>query len=149
MRTKSTEEEASIRSVIRACFFALDSRDRHYFSAQFTPDATARYHAGSGNEADLSGADQITEYNIGRMESYDYTAHQACNSRISIEGRKATCETHAIAHVVIGERVLVRGLKYVDTLTHSDGRWRIAHRRHQARWQYYAESVQPTVTHPR
>ena len=145
----SETDRRAMREVVERAFFALDARDRPLFASCFLDNATARYHRGTGQEKNLSGVGEIAEYNISRMQSYTATTHLPANCLVEASPEGPTLTTHAIANVVVGGRVLVRGLTYVDTFARAEGGWRIAHRDHGPSWQYDATSTSPTVTHPR
>ncbi len=67
-----------------------------------------------------------------RRGQYDATTHFNGQSTITLDGDRATGESHTIAHHLFstdGERkIMVAALRYLDTFTKVDGTWLFAER---------------------
>lgn len=149
-QTDAIAAKAALRDLIERYFFALDMRDWQAFRSCFADAAAVTFHAGSTGAVELSSAADVTTYIAARIESYTRTIHAVANSQVELTGgAAATGVTHAIAYVVIGERVLVRGIRYTDTFVHDDSGWRIAQRAHAPMWQFEAAAAVPSINHHR
>ncbi|MCC6533375.1 MAG: nuclear transport factor 2 family protein [Burkholderiales bacterium] len=135
--------KAQVREVLESYFHALDAREEERLAACFTPDAVATHHSGSDSEFTLTGNAEIARYFVALMGTFDASNHNASNAVIRASGDSASADTFAIATVVAADRIRVRGLRYLDELVRSAGRWRIARRTHIPLWQYETAPVKP------
>jgi hypothetical protein len=137
-------DKSKVREVLDNYFHGLDAREEGRLAACFTEDAVATHHSGSDTEFTLTGGAAIAQYFCTLMRKFTASNHTACNSVIELAHKTAAVNTFAIAHVVEGNRVRIRGLKYVDELVQTDaGQWRIRKRTHIQLWQYEADAVKP------
>ena len=136
-------EKAAVREALENYFHGLDAREENDLAACFTADAVATHHSGSDSEFTLTGGAAIARYFCGLLSTFTATNHALSNSVIRVTGDTASADTYAIATVVIKQRVLVRGLRYLDELILVSGQWRIRKRTHIQLWQYEAEAVKP------
>jgi hypothetical protein len=136
-------EKAQVREVLENYFQGLDTRDETRLAACFTEDALAIHHSGSDTEFSLSGGAHIAHYFSTLMPKFLATTHACCNLVVQLNGDMASASTFAIAHVVDGPRVRIRGLRYIDQLVRGSHAWRIQRRTHIQLWQCEADSVTP------
>lgn len=136
-------DKARVREVLENYFHGLDARDEDRLAACFTDDAIATHHYGSETEFTLNGSAAIARYFYELMSKFTASSHSATSSVITVSGDTATADTFATVHVVSGDRVRIRGIKYVDALTRVRGHWRISKRTHTQLWQYEAAAVKP------
>ena len=140
---KACVAKAAVREVLEDYFHGLDAREEARLAACFTEDAVATHHSGSDTELTLLGGKAIAGYFCGLLSTFTATNHTLSNSVIRVTGDTATADTFAIAHVVIDDRVRVRGIKYIDELVRVSQQWRICKRTHIQLWQYEAAAVKP------
>ena len=140
---RETVEKTRVREMLENYFQGLDAREEDRLAACFTEDAVATHHSGSDTEFTVSGGATIARYFSSLMPTFTATTHAACNSVVQLTGDTATASTFAIAHVVDGGRVRVRGLRYIDELVQISRQWRIRKRMHIQLWQYEADAVKP------
>jgi len=137
-------QRLAVRATIEAYFSCLDRRDWPGLGECFASDAVATYNSGAA--ATRSGRSMIVE-RLHSVERFACTHHAIGNMHIELDGAQARVITQAIAHVVsdtdTGQNILVRGLRYDDTLIIEDGRWRIRRRTHLPLWQYNVPGVPP------
>ncbi len=137
-------DKSKVREVLDNYCHGLDGREEGRLAACFTEDAVATHHSGSDTEFTLTGGAAIAHYFCTLMRKFTASNHTACNSVIELTGKTATVNTFAIAHVVEGNRVRIRGLKYIDEFVRTDSeQWRIQKRTHIQLWQYEADAVKP------
>ncbi len=139
-------EELRIQRKLRTYFYALDARDRTALETVFADDVTVQYHTGTEGQFTQEGAKTIVDYLINNMGNYHSRTHIGANSHVAIEGDRAT--THAVATLWKGERLVVRGLRYIDEFMRIDGDWRIKTRKHAPLWQFDTQPSQPDVPAP-
>ena len=137
------DDKAYVRDVLENYFHALDTRDEDRLRACFTDDAVVTHHHGSESEFTLSGSAEIARYFCNLMRKFTATSHARSNSVVDVAGDTATAATLATVHVVSGDLVRVRGIKYVDELLRVDGGWRVNKRTHAQLWQYETAAVKP------
>ncbi|MBV9661854.1 MAG: nuclear transport factor 2 family protein [Acidimicrobiales bacterium] len=144
------KDKAEIRATLDRYWFGEDRCDPGIVASAFTEDA----HYGT-----MHGHDDIRKVMKG-LEAYDSMQHCFASSNIDIDGDNATADTMAVGFNVgpndNGEqRVLVRGLRYIDELVRTDDGWVIKRRRghdepehgHDTFWQF--EGVTTEVWHPK
>jgi hypothetical protein len=141
-------EELRIQRKLRTYFYALDARDREALETVFADDVTVQYHTGTEGQFTQEGAKNIVDYLIGNMGNYRTRTHIGANHHIAIVGDKATTTTHAVATLWKGDRLVVRGLRYVDEFVRMDGDWRIKTRKHAPMWQFNTQPSEPDIPAP-
>lgn len=142
---RDAADRTAIRAVIDLYFYGLDARDQAALTACFTPDARVRYQIGTALEFTREGNEVIGKHFYTSSMTRDVTTHMGASVVIAIDGDRARAVTNAMANVVQGDAILVRGLRYEDDLVRHGGSWRIAERRHYPLWQHDAVSKQPDM----
>jgi ketosteroid isomerase-like protein len=134
---REPEQQFRIRSVIERYFNAVDRRDWELLAACFTEDVVFEFNLDTAIE--VRGRKALIE-RMAAMPKPAASNHALSSTSILVDGDSATAVTFATASVVLdridGGQVLVRGLRYDDTLVRMEGVWRIAQRRHLPVWQY-------------
>ena len=137
--------DLAVRCVLERYFSCIDRRDWTGLGECFAEDAQALYNTG-GTATTLVGRAAIVE-RLRLVTRFAATNHLLSNAHVVVTGSDAKADTNAIAHLLMsgagGQRVLVRGLRYVDALLQVDGCWRIHRRTHMQLWQYEADAVPP------
>jgi uncharacterized protein (TIGR02246 family) len=144
------KDKAEIREVIDRYWFGEDRFDPEIVASAFTPDA----HYGK-----LQGRDAIRKV-MESLSLYESMQHSFASSNIRVDGDAAEADTMAIGFNVGpdadgDQRVLVRGLRYLDQLVRTEDGWQIAQRTgadapdhgHDTYWQF--EGVVTPVWHPK
>ncbi len=139
-------DQAAIQEVIGRYFYSLDRREFSTLETCFTSDAQGEYF---GGETIFAGREAIIEA-LRSISRYKFTNHLISNMMIKVDGDRAKADTYAVAFLVVDDggtkgRILVRGLQYVDDLSHGPEGWCISHRLHIPTWQYEAASVSPIL----
>jgi hypothetical protein len=133
------------RGVLERYFSCIDRRDWTGLAECFAEDARAAYNPG-GVATILEGRAAIVE-RLRLVTRFAATNHLLSNAHVVVTGDHASADTNAIAHLVMGDtgrqRVLVRGLRYLDQLRQVDGLWQIHQRTHEQLWQFEADAVPP------
>jgi SnoaL-like domain len=135
MSADRLDDRAAILDVLVRYAYGLDRRDFDMVLDCFDKDASAEY----AGEVLAPGADAIIRYARERLPAFRSTMHVITNVTVDFGGHDlATTECYCTAYLVqaadSGERVLIRGLRYVDQFVRRDGRWRITDRRHLPQW---------------
>ena len=133
-----------IRAILERYFHALDARDAEGLASCFSEVAEVAYR-GSGAEFTMRGSDAIAHQLIRTITRFTATIHALSNTVIAVNGKAATADSFAVAHVIANGQALVRGLRYRDTLTKTATGWRIETRSHEPLWQYDVPTVPPHV----
>lgn len=142
--------EHAISALIGQYFYGIDSGDRTLVFACFSEDARYEFVL---EQVVLEGHADFVRIFGG--ETKQVSTHVVANQSITVRGREADADTFAVAYLVNGiagqDRMLVRGLRYVDALRLSEEGWRITSRRHHSLWQFEADGVSPDMRarHPR
>ncbi len=134
MQRQDWQDRAAILATIECYFAAIDCADKALLARCFTIDA--RYES-AGGTLDLTGRDLIA----ARLASgrFPATTHVRGNSVVTVTAASAEADTRAVA--ILAEqpdgsgRIMLRGLRYIDRLTETDGTWLISHRQHLTLWQ--------------
>jgi ketosteroid isomerase-like protein len=131
-------DEQQIRALTERYFYALDTRQLDHLTECFTPDASISIQ---GAERRLAGYDDLVGAFSGVM-SFAHTRHLVTSEHVEVAGSGASAHTLAVAIVLDGNgAVHVRGVDYRDELVRTAAGWRIVHRRHNAYWQFDADST--------
>jgi hypothetical protein len=134
-----TLTEAADRLALRELFDAYahcaDRRDAEGQKALFTNDTIfSVYMEGEGSEPTyvLNGREALTPV-FADLNRYEVTTHFNGQSTVTIEGNKATGESHTVAHHLYtedGERkIMIASLRYLDAFAKADGQWLFAERK--------------------
>jgi hypothetical protein len=135
MSPEAADREAITEVLIRYAH-GLDQRDWTLVESCFTVDAQAEY---SGTVLQ-PGVQAIVDY-VSGVARLDATMHFIGNVLIDLSGDTAHSECYAIANLVDGGNVKVRGLRYSDDLVRWADSWKIRKRVHRAIWMYEAASL--------
>lgn len=138
----SDADHIAIRRVIDRYFAAIDRANKTLLAQCFTADALYR---SSGGTLDRAGRDAICEkLASGR---FAWTSHVTSSMTVAVDGDEATADTYAVAYLndrsADPERMVVRGVQYLDTLRRTSEGWLIAQRHHLTQWQFETPAVQP------
>src|SRR6266850_493741 len=155
MRTEITPTEAADRLALRDLFDAYahcaDRRDAEGQKALFTDDIVfAVYMDGGGSEPNyvLHGREALTPV-FDDLNRYEATTHFNGQSTVALAGDRATGESYTIAHHVFTEdgarKIMIASLRYLDTFTKLDGRWRFAERKLILDWSETRSMTAPTA----
>lgn len=128
-------DETDIRRTIETYMFGVDAKDRDALLSCFSPRAEAHYHKGTTDEYAVVGGEAIAMGVFESCSRFSASNHSISNFVTDVQGTIATSNTFAVAHVIIGEKGLIRGLRYEDTLHRSESGWVIARRVHTPLWQ--------------
>ena len=126
-------DRTAIRDVLLRYARGVDRRDVELVASCFLPGA--RYEGALGQGTIEGALDALRE----RLARYEGTMHFIGNQLIEVHGDTARSETYAVAYHRRCERgapqLLSVGLRYVDDLVRSDGKWRIQCRVVFREWQ--------------
>ena len=136
---RSLADRLAIRETIERYFAGLDRRDGEWIAGAFTQDAEGEINA-FGRKNVFRGRAAFGNFAKG-MAQYASSNHALSNVRIVVDGDRATSDTYAIAHLLDKDKIMVRGLQYVDELVRESDGWRIARRTHNTLWQYDVPST--------
>lgn len=138
--------QVEIREVLEQCFSSIDRRDFEMLRMCFTDEATVELLDG---ELTFNHIDDFIDHSR-IMQRTNHSNHSLSNASITVSGDAATADSTAMAILALAdtalhERILVRGLRYLDRLECSDAGWRIVYRRHIPLWQFAADSEVPDI----
>src|ERR1700759_2957335 len=144
MPTEITPTELADRLVIRelvdAYAHCADRRDANGQKLLFTEDAHfVVYLDGQGSDPTqvLDGRAALTPV-FDDLNRYHATMHFNGQSKVALDGERATGETYCIAHHLFtddGERkLMIAWLRYGDTFVKVDGAWLLAERNLYVHW---------------
>ncbi|HVX19092.1 MAG TPA: nuclear transport factor 2 family protein [Acidimicrobiales bacterium] len=139
MASPPTSDRDQILEIIGRYAHAVDARDVTAVAACFTPDGAIEF----GDAAPVRGADAIRAFfrdalQAPRMGAQGASTHLMANTVVTFDGdASASATTSAVSfHTAVGRATMVlRGLRYDDTLAQTDGTWLLAHRRHTCTWE--------------
>lgn len=133
-------DRAAIHDLHVRYFQGIDRGDLDQVRACFTEDVEAVYGGGST----LRGRDALIEALLPSLrsragEQVKVSMHFMGNLAIEMLGsNEAETETYAIAFIVTAsapaDRLLMRGLRYLDRLRREGDIWRISQRQHTLDW---------------
>ena len=134
---------AHIRQTIETYMFGVDAKNLDALASCFTAGAEALYHHGTVDEKSVLGGEAIARGVFESCSRFSASNHSISNFVATIHDDTATANTFAIAHVIIGPKGLVRGLRYEDHLVRRGANWVIDRRVHTPLWQSEIEVVTP------
>jgi SnoaL-like domain len=138
-------DSLSIRATIERYFFAVDSKNLEALLHCFTSDAQAEYHCGTAEHRVIIGGEEICADVYAGCGRFASSSHCVANSSVEILDDFADTDTFAVAHVLMGGNMLVRGLRYQDRLRRTPNGWRIHLRKHAPQWQYEIAAQPPKL----
>lgn len=149
-RLSQFSDQVEIRSVVERYFYGLDARDADILASCFAVDASVEINTGGGRRLTLNGGEEIANTLVRLIGRFEASIHLGNGPLIRIDHDQATADTFAVARMAHGKpteagTILVRGLRYRDSLVKEGGAWRIRQRHHQTLWQYNAQSIEPFV----
>lgn len=134
-------DRLAVRETIEGYLYCLDRKDWGGIAASFSDNARARYNL---DPKIMVGGKAIADF-LHLVETYASTNHALSNLHIVVEGDHATSDSHVIATLHLGDhltgRVLVRSIRYQDTLQRDGDRWVISERFHEPQWQFDVTSL--------
>ncbi len=123
-------------------YFAIDAKDEAIMCSCFAKDALIVYHTGEKHEVRLNGHAELMKYLHSGIAWNGPSIHALSNSVVKVTGANtAKASAYAIAHLVVEGKVLVRGLRYDDSIVRQGESWVIKHRDHRSVWQYEAQNL--------
>jgi 3-phenylpropionate/cinnamic acid dioxygenase small subunit len=129
------DDDNAIRNLIYRYARGVDDRDMDGVLACFTDDADVALEGAPEGIVDLrsfyAGLFQEGPGGIGEAST-----HLMANVLVEVDGDSAHAETQAVAYLLRGDTVMVRGIRYDDACARTPAGWRIERRRHRAEWQY-------------
>ena len=135
----------SVRTVIETYMQSVDRKDGPTMLSTFADDAQAVYHSGTPEERTTRGGARIVDEILENIRTFTSSNHGISNFTMRIDGDTAQVDTFAIANVVIGNRMLVRGLRYQDIVGPSPKGLVIHRRVHTPLWQAETPTVPPRI----
>lgn len=128
-------DKADVRDLIETYMFGVDAKDLEALLSCFAPEAEALYHKGTVDEKAVIGGAAIAHGVFESCSRFSASNHSISNVVVQVEGDRARANTFAVAHVIVAEKGLVRGLRYEDVLMRGDSGWTIHSRVHTPLWQ--------------
>src|ERR1700736_4118296 len=98
-----------IREMLEQYFHGVDSKSRQEVLSCFMENAEAEYHCDTPERKAVYGAASICEDIFASCSRFTSSTHCIANSSIEVVDNLAHTDTFAIAHVLIGDNMLVRG----------------------------------------
>ncbi|MET0370513.1 MAG: nuclear transport factor 2 family protein [Sphingobium sp.] len=135
-------DRAEIEALIKLYFTAVDRKRIDRWDEVFAPDGRlwmggqlVRGEGISGMALPLD-AIQVPGTPVG-------ATHALHQSAIDLEGDTAKGETYAVSYLVLADpqRVLVRGLRYLDRFVRLPIGWRLQERWHNLDWMYECPAI--------
>jgi hypothetical protein len=134
-----------VRETIERYFFGVDAQDRKSLIGCFSANAEASYHWATPEERTIVGGVAICDDVFSACRTFTSSTHCIANLVIDVAGEIAEANTFAIAHVVRGNNLVVRGLRYQDRLLRTQEGWHISRRKHTPMWQTEAVVQAPKL----
>jgi len=124
-----------VRDVLENYFNALDAKDFPRLMSCFADDGSSVDHAGTQFEQSTQSAPAIVRELQDRVAKFKFSNHTTSNIAVSKVSGGAESITFAVAHLHVGEEIIVRGIRYNDYLEKRNAGWVIVRRRHIPLWQ--------------
>ncbi len=140
-----TLDWTTARAVIETYLHGVDAKDEAELLGVFAEDAEALYHRGSADERRTLGRDGIVGEIVRSIARFTASNHSISNFTVKLNGDAARTDTFAIANVVFGTRMLVRGLRYQDLIVRTPAGPVIRERVHTPLWQTELATVPPKM----
>ena len=125
-------DEAALRRTAELYARGADRRDKALWRAVLSPDCVIEGPGfkAEGLEANLGSIDALEEM-------FQATLHRIHQQVVTIDGDRATGETHCTADHLLagGNAILVWAIRYQDDWQRQGGEWRFVHRRLIVDWQ--------------
>lgn len=145
MSALDTVTSAALRRVLDTYYNAADAKDFALIATVFANDAVVTYHVGTPQELRIDGKAAVVAQLDEVVSKLTASTHVLSNFHAEMTEKGPRSVTHAIATVVLGERILARGLRYIDEFVEEDGEWRISVRQHVPMWQYEVAGTSPVL----
>ena len=123
------DDREEIRDLLVRYARCLDLHDFAGAGECFTEDAVAEF---SGVVLE-PGASAIARHLEG-LRRFRASTHLISNVLIELHGAEAEVSSQAVVHLLLRDRIRVRGLFYEDRVIRGLSGWRIAERHHRADW---------------
>lgn len=147
--TRASQDRAEIYLTLQRYFNGVDADDAERVASCFTPDAHMSYSLDLEGKSRIEGTYADWEARRRGGTRFAATNHAMTSCHVDVEGDEARSDTFALIHLVSAPvtdgKVVIRGLRYRDTLRRTEAGWRIVDRVHQAMFQYEAHTVAPAV----
>jgi ketosteroid isomerase-like protein len=148
MTSAEAADRLAIHELVDAYEHCADRRDARGQMGLFTEDTHFVVHMDSRNPEptqELSGRQALAPV-FDALNAYVVTMHFNGQSRVELDGDRATGESYCLAHHVTeaedGSRTLmVASIRYLDVFVKQDGEWLFAERRLMVNW----TDTRPTV----
>jgi hypothetical protein len=141
-------DRLAIRELVDAYATCADRRDAERQKSLFTADThIVVYMDGQGSEPTqvIDGQEGLTPV-FEDLNRYQATQHFHGQSRIELDGDRATGESYCIAHHLFTEdrerKLMLAHLRYGDTFVKRDGAWLFAERK------LYVDWIETKPSHP-
>ncbi len=136
----------SVRTLIETYMQSVDLKDRAMMAGTFAADAEAVYHAGTPQERSTHGGAIIVDEILRNIRHFVSSNHSISNFTVRVEDGVAHADTFAIASCNLDDgRLVMRGLRYQDTVRPSGTGLVIGRRIHTPLWQAELPSVAPRI----
>lgn len=137
---RDVADTLALQQLIASYARGVDARDYETLGDLFTEEG--RLSTRVGAEPDpryaLEGRHRVQRA-MATIEQYQATTHLLGLPWIELDGDRARCETHCLAHHLYereGEpRLFVMSIRYQDRCVRETDRWRFAERRLQVDWE--------------
>jgi SnoaL-like domain len=134
-----------IRELIDLYFHAADTHNYSLWAQCFAPNASMAIKVGTPDERLFQGRNEIVRQ-LTRIQSHDACHHVSGNVAIRFEASTlATATTFVIAHLLYGQRLLVRGTRLDDQIVPGEDGWVFEHRKLRSIWQYEVPTMTPGI----
>jgi SnoaL-like protein len=144
-RQARRDDEECVVATIRRYFFGLDAKDGALIESCFSGQATTTYNAGGPAEFSVQGRHAIAARVLSFANHFVSSVHALGNARCVLNGDRAECSSFVTAHILTGDTITVRGLRYDDALIRAGESWLIDARVHAALWQYEVPAARTRI----
>ncbi len=137
---RDVADTLALQSLIASYARGVDARDYETLGDLFTEDGRLETQVGRepAPRYALEGRRRVQRA-MATIEQYHATTHLLGLPWIELDGDRARCETHCLAHHLYeqgGEpRLYVMSIRYQDRCVREADRWRFAERRLQVDWE--------------
>ena len=135
-----------IIAVMRRYLYSVDARDSSLLTSCFSEQATAVFNDTTDARFELRGNHAIATRLLQVVSNFASSCHGIANCAVRRLGAlEADLDTFVTAHILAGDRVSSRGLRYRDRLVKEGGAWRISSRVHTPLWQFDHPAVASAI----
>lgn len=142
------KDESEMRWLLERYFVAMDSKNEPLLRSCFASDCAVSYHRNEPREVRFGSREDLVRYLVGTGAWSIATIHALSSTHIHKGANGYQATTFAVAQLPVGDKVLVRGLRYDDSFVFGEQGWQIRTRDHKSLWQYdavQAPSMVPAV----